>query len=463
MPKTVFITIGEDVISRNLIFTDFWKNFYEDNKGSKLVFLVQPDRLDYYKGLFADTNVVVEYYKRSAPSKFESIVMSLARSGINSHTNLWSKMRSYKRGHSSWLDTHAKRFMAFSFGGFSWYKNFLRHLILTWKSDAQLLGLYNKHKPSALFATSLTNFDFDVLIAREARRRGVKIIGMVRSWDNLSSHGLMRVVPDIFILQNEFLKDMAVEYQAINPKKTPIEIVGIPHYDMLKNIAPLLPSREDFFSSLGLDPAKKLIFYGAMGEFLFIHEGELPEIFNQLIVDKKIKYPAQFLYRSHPKFKTDTEKAHSFDSIVFDTEGKYINTDKKDTSQNENIHLAASIYYSDVIVTSASTIAIDAAMLDKPTICVAFDGKTSRKDVDYWESVERFFDLYTHFEELVSANGVKLAKNPADLAKYINEYLEHPELEAQGRKKIIKRLVAPFDGKSGARLAELVSKEILKI
>lgn len=463
MKKTIFITIAEDIISRNLIFTDFWKDFYNENKGHRIVFLVQPDRLEYYKGLFAGVDVVVEQYKRSSPSRFENIMMSLARSGINSHTNLWSKMRSYKRGHSSWMDTHIKRLVAFSLGGFSWYKNIVRRLILTWKSDARIIELYDKYKPGVLFATSLTNFDFDVLIAREAKRRDIKIIGMIRSWDNLSSHGLLRVVPDVFILQNIFLKDMAVEYQAINPKKTPIHIVGLPHYDMLKDVASLLPSREEFFKSLGLDPEKKLIFYGAMGEFLFIHEGEIPEVFDSLVQDKKIKYPSQFLYRAHPKFRIDPEKTKSLKSIIFDTEGKYINTEKTDTSENENIHLAASIYYSDVVVTAASTIAVDAAVLDKPVICIGFDGKTEKKDVNYWESVERFYDLYTHFEELMSANGVKLAKNPDDLAKYINEYINNPTSEAGGRKRIIDRLVAPFDGKSGMRLAQLVTKEISKI
>lgn len=463
MQKTVFITIAEDIISRNLIFTDFWKDFYAEHANHKIVFLVQPDRVEYYKGLFLDTSVIVESYKRSAPSKFEGSIMSVARSGINSHTNLWSKMRSFKRGDSSWMDTHTKRVLAFSLGGFSWYKNILRHLILIWKSDTRLNELYDKYKPDVLFATSLTNFDFDVLMAREAKRRGIKIIGMVRSWDNLSSHGLLRVVPDIFILQNDFLKDMAVEYQAINPKKTSIHIVGLPHYDMLKNVATLLPSREEFFNSLGLDPEKKLIFYGAMGEFLFIHEGELPGVFDGLVQDKKIKYPAQFLYRSHPKFKFDPEKARSLKSIIFDTEGKYINMGKTDTSENENIHLAASLYYSDVVVTGASTIAIDAAVLNKPIICVGFDGKTSVRDINYWESVGRFYDFYTHFEELMSCNGVKLAKNSNDLATYINGYIENPQLESAGRKKIIERLVAPFDGKAGVHLAKLVTKEISKI
>lgn len=465
MSKTVFITVAEDIIGRNLIFTDFWNTFKERSKGDRLIFLVQPDRLEYYKNVFAEDvgvgiSIVVESYKRSPAGKFENLMMSLARSGINSHTNLWSKMRSYRRGDSSWFDTHAKRALAFSLGGFSWYKHVLRRLILTWQSDARLRELYDTYKPDRLFATSLTNYDFDVLIAREAKKRGIKIIGMVRSWDNLSSHGLLRVLPDVFLLQNIFLKDMAVEYQAIDPSKLPIHIVGLPHYDAHKHIESILPPREVFLRSLGLDPNKKIIFYGAMGEFLFIHEGELPYVFQDLIDTGKVDRDTQFLYRAHPKFKFDPEKAKSIQSVVFDTGGKYIDTNKTDTSENENIHLMASMYYSDVVVTGASTIAIDAAVMNKPIICIGFDGMTPYSKVNYWESVRRFYDLYTHFEELMDCNGAKLAVTPHDLATYIKEYSTNPEKDAEGRKQIVNRFVAPFDGKAGVRLGEIVCKEM---
>ncbi|MDQ2933241.1 MAG: CDP-glycerol glycerophosphotransferase family protein [bacterium] len=460
--KTIFITLSEDITARNILFTGFWKEFeVQAPKNLKIIFLVQPGRLQYYKDILEKENVHVESFKRLPPQRLERLIMSLARSGINSKTNLWSKMRSYHRGDSSWIDTMFKRFLASIFGGLDMYKLFLRKLIISCGSDAHVELLFTTYKPDAVFTTSLTNFDFDVLIGREARRKKIKLIGMVRSWDNLSSHGLLRIVPDVFFLQNIFLKEMAVQYQAIDPKNTSITLVGLPHYDVLKDISKVLEPRETFLKNIGIDPTKKVIFYGAMGGFLFIHEAEMPSVFNRLIEEKAIPEDALILYRAHPKFMIDASKMGEYPHVVFDTAGKYVNPESKDVGKNENSHLINALYHSDVIVTTASTIAIDAAIMDKPVICTGFDGTTDKSMVQYWESAGRFYDHYTHFEALMKTKGARFAKSPAELSYEIKAYLADPSRDREGRRKIIDQFAAPFDGKAGSRLAQLVMKEIL--
>jgi hypothetical protein len=269
--KTILITVGEDIIGRNILFTSFWPSFKENKGDIRLIFVVHPDRVDYYKRLFSGPNVLVEGYKRNPPTRLENIVMSLARSGIDSKTNLWSKMRSYKRGDSSLVSTVFKRLHAATLGNLFWYKTLLRKIILLLPTDKKAHDLFERVKPDMVFCLSMTNFDFDVPIARETRKRKVSLLGMIRSWDNFSSHGLFRVVPDVLYLQNEFLKDMAFQYQAI-PRSCRIELVGIPHYDFYKNNS-LLQSRESFCKEFNLDQNKKIIFWAAMGEFLFLKDG----------------------------------------------------------------------------------------------------------------------------------------------------------------------------------------------
>jgi hypothetical protein len=373
-------------------------------------------------------------------------------------------MRSYYRGDSSFIATCLKRLHQVTLGNFNWYKLFLRFLILkTGGNDVQVRNIFDTYKPDLLVCLSLTNYDFDVMIAREARKRGVRIFGMVRSWDNLSSHGLLRVIPDIFVLQNEFLKDMAEQHQAISFRNIPVYVIGLPHYDLIVDINSVLRPREEFLRNLGLDPSKKIIFYGAMGEFLFIHEGELPCIFDQLVKDGQLPRETQFIYRAHPKFPVKGEVASSLKHVVLDTAGKYIDMNNKNISLNQNEYLINSLYHSDVVTTGASTIAIDAAIIDKPTVCVAFDGSTPRERVNYWESVERFYDRYTHFEELVDTGGVKIAYSPKEYVMAVRRYLKNPNLEQAERRKIVNRLVAPFDGKASERLVELLFAEIVKI
>ena len=57
-------------------------------------------------------------------------------------------------------------------------------------------------------------------------------------------------------------------------------------------------------------------------------------------------------------------------------------------------------------------------------------------------------------------NGVQTPTSMNELVKAINEYLEDPTKDFDGRKRIIEEFVAPLDGKAGERLAKTVVKNI---
>ncbi len=453
--KTVFVTIGEDIVARNILDTDFTHEFLNEMKNHRVVFLVQKDKVVFftekYKGY---PQVVVEGFVRTSATRFESILMSLARSGLDTHTNLWSKMRSYKRGDSGMLETYFKRIHTKTLAQFGWYKKLLRLLILRTPPDTNALELIKKYNPESLISLSLTNFEFDVPVAKTCKQKGIPVYGCVRSWDNLSSHGLLRVVPDALFLQNSFLLEMARGVQAI-PESVPIALFGVPHYDSLFNFVRPTETREEFCARKGLDPNKKILSYGAMGTFLFIHEAELPQVFENMIERGDFGSDVQVLYRAHPKFMISDEVARGLRHVVMDTKGKYVDTGNSQSKRNQNEDLVSILYYSDVVLTGASTIAIDSAILDRPTVCISFDGSTPKTKVDYWESVERFYDLYTHFEELKEQGGVVVVYSPEELAQAVRTYIENPSKHAEGRKKIVNRFVEPFNGDSGKKLARL--------
>lgn len=465
--RTIFITIAEDMIARNIFYTDFWPAFLKKiEPDTRLVLLVQADRLDYFKNIFKGPNIHIISYKRVLPSRLENMIMSIARSSINNHTNLWSKMHSYTRGDSGFTQTYSKRILTFLLGDSVFYKRCLRSLILRFPADEKLQAIFDEWQPDLLFTTSIANYDFDVLFAREAKRRGIRNIGMVRSWDNLSSHGLLRVVPNVFIFQNEFLKEMAIRYQAISSKDTETYVIGLPHYDFYFQKEKNIQTREEFFMRNRLDPKKKVVLYCGMGEFLFRREGDLIDILDEMIERGEIKEPVQVLYSGHPKFRTSWEKAQNKKHVIPSVEVTYVKKEGGETLESETSHtkdLMNLIYHSDVLVMGASSMAIDAAALYRPIVCIGFDGSAKRGEVPYWLSVERFYDTYTHFEDLMQCGGVQLARSQKELASFINQYLSDPQLDADGRKKIIKRFATPFDGKSGERLAECITTEVTKI
>src|SRR3989344_209517 len=114
-------------------------------------------------------------------------------------------------------------------------------------------------------------------------------------------------------------------------------------------------------------------------------------------------------------------------------------------------HLADTIFYAAVIITTTSSISIDAALFDKPTINIAFDGWEKRP---FWKSVRRKFSKYhAHYQYIVKSGGVSIAWTFDELVAAINRYLEHPELDREGRARIVSEQCYKHDGQSGKRIA----------
>jgi len=136
------------------------------------------------------------------------------RNGLGSRTTVWNQMLAYELGDSSALATWAKRLFSRVCGGSEWLSRALRALYLKAVRHRAAHDLFTRYRPDVLVALSLTA-DLDAVVACTARQRGVPIIGMTRSWDNLTSKGVLRVPPDCLLLQNAFLERVAAEYQGL--------------------------------------------------------------------------------------------------------------------------------------------------------------------------------------------------------------------------------------------------------
>lgn len=461
--KTIFITMADPMTVRNIFRTPFWSNFCQSQQNTRIVVLVTPEKKDYYAKTFAQPNVVFESVTPEWTTRLSRVLGTIARSSVNSHTNLWSKMRSYLRGESSLFATTAKRLFTALIGNSDGFKALLRKAFLRLLPNAEVRRLFESYKPDMVISTYIVSFTFDIPISIEAKRRGIRVVGMTRSWDSLSSHGMLRIIPDLLVTQNVFLKNMALQYQGFSKTKTPIEIIGLPHYDAYIDPTPLIEPREEFFRKIGLDPNKKLLLYGAMGDFLFPNEGRVAFVLEDLIKNNLISHDVQVLYRAHPKFQSPLEKMRTLSHVLPDRGATYHtkNMSSFEMEANDEKRLINSIYHADIVITAGSTFAIDAAALDKPIICIGFDEK--KDGVPYWESVERFYDSYTHFEALLETQGVQISRSPSQLAQHINEYLSNPSKDRTGRRAIIDLLVAPFDGRSSRRLTELLNREVSKL
>lgn len=458
--KTIFITLPETFIARNIFFTDFWPRFLELQKDNKIVILTKAEKEVTYKEIFEKGNVEVISIKFRAYGFWGKFVSWLLINGIDTHTNEWEKMRAHERG-VGLFHTKVKHIYTKTFGNIPFWKDFIRKLLLFIKPEKSLVDVFNKHNPDIIFLTSLTNYDFDIRVGTLAKQRKIFTIGMPRSWDNFTSHGLIRIVPDFLIVENKYLFDLVNTVQNMHLTKENIFISGLPHYDIYKRTKSASKDRNTFFQELNIDPSRRVILYGSMGDY-FMHEGEIGKIFERLVIEGKINKNAHLLYRAHPRFEKQFEKMVNLSHVTPDTVAMHIGRDNagKEIGEEDTRHLIDSIIHSDLVITSASTMAIDASSLGKPVICIAYD--LNLEIPHYWMSAKRFYDKYTHFEDLVKTGGVKVVRNDDELAEAINSYLLDAREDISGRKKLLDTFVEPYDGQSGIRLANKVSDIIIK-
>jgi CDP-glycerol glycerophosphotransferase (TagB/SpsB family) len=316
-------------------------------------------------------------------------------------------------------------------------------------------NIFSKYKPDLVFSTDIYHPDDRELI-KESKKRGIYTVGMVRSWDNITTKGVLLAVPDKIIVTSEVLKSELYEYNRINLTK--VIITGIPHYDAC--ISPRKVSREKFFEKLGLDPNKKLILIAPAGTILYKYDGGVLKLLQELKNRHVFFRDVQFLVRlpiGSGIYQNDFEPDGDF---VFDNPGfnaaggngdgrgkKYSELTKEGAE-----HLNNSLYYSDIAITLTSTIAIDAAVFDRPAII--FSIKQNKSD-----DIKKFLK-YEHYKKFTDFSFCRLATSESELVNYINGYLQNPELDRDKREELVKKYCYKLDGNSSKRVAKVLLESI---
>lgn len=313
----------------------------------------------------------------------------------------------------------------------------------------QFAKYFEHYKPDMVFATDVFH-ESDIDMLREAKSRGVETMGMVRSWDNITSKGLNRIIPDRLVVNTPKIKEEAVRYNDVSSEK--IDVVGIPHYDHY--VRDVRTPREEVFKKLGLDSKKKTIFFAPPADLYAQKDSVTPKIVQTLR-----QLDAQLLLRLYLVGSVDLGGITPIPgTIAIDAPGSGKDFTQADLTTGD-AHLADLLCHSDVVVAFASTLAIDAVVFDKPVVFIGFDGEERRP---YWKSLRRFYD-YDHQQSILATGGIKLAKSPEELVQYVSEYLADPSRDAEGRKKIIEERCWKLDGQSGRRLANVILKALANV
>lgn len=453
--KTIFLSIFDGDTERVILRTQVFETIKAS--GHRIVLLVRgKDRIDHYKKEFENEQVSVELLP-PAGSRSETLWYYIGWNSIPTHAVAVRRVREYWNQKQYGL--YVLGFIAWSLGHLKVWRELLRTLYGYFGED-YAEELFTRYQPDLLFAANMFSPE-DSLLLRMAKKRKVKTITIAKSWDVLTTKAFTRVKADTIIVYHQFNREEAIAIGDYRPDQ--VVVTGFPQFDIYTDQS-IIRSREEFCKNAGLDPQSRFVLYGLPGDWKSPDTRAILTKLDTRIAAGAFVKPLQILARFHPKYR-DSSEGLSSPYIVFDRPGMYfskkgefgIDASVAQTNQwtfrdEDIVHLANSLYHSDVVINVDSTLTLDAAAYNKPSILIGFDGD---RTLPYKRSIAYIYER-DHYRHVLDTKSAPLVKSYEALEKAINTFLNDPTYLQTELQQLKKELLFKVDGQSGRRMGEAV-------
>ena len=451
--KTVVVTVFHSFISKNILQTDVFR-YMETAEDTSWVLLVPKEKEGFFSERFTRPNVKVVGLDiaKEIQRPRNALISAIAKLFVDSFYVRYKRYEKYVAGHRTspyaWIRFYGilPLIKLLSSCSFLWrsFRVFACRLSDVEKLEKVLRDL----KLTAVFSTDLFD-EGDALVQFAARKQGLPLLGMVRSWDNCWSKGLLRTVPDRIIVNNREIERELVQLHGV--PVSCIQIGGIPQYDRFFRREGIV-SRETFMRSIGADPADVLVVFAPAGTILSDGDADICEKLDRAIEIGGLQKNTRVLVRNHPHHPAKIEGVS--ERFIIEHPGAFRSKNLKATEldQADLDHLTNTLAHANALIYVATTLGIDSLPFDTPQIVVSFDRLPERP---LFESVRRYY-LEDHMKKMLDLGGVAIARSSNELVELLAIALQNPKNQAEGRAKIMKQQIYFTDGKSGKRVAGLI-------
>ncbi len=295
-----------------------------------------------------------------------------------------------------------------------------------WDRGQELLRLYN---PSAII---ISNPIADEAVAVEyCRRRSVKTICALESWDNLTNRGALYCLPDHLLVWNTLIRDEAFKLHQYPASR--VHVNGMAAFDLYAT-PQLYPDEPTWRRENNLPDNGPVIVYSMSSRSVYEDENVVVRVLCDARSAGKLPHNAHIVIRFHPR---DAEFARcqfaDMEGVTLqhpDLSFKHTNNDA--TMGGNPVMLGATMKYASVVINMFSTMCLDAMANDTPVVVVNFDPP----GYPVAKSVTRF-QRFAHVKKLMEYDAVWVADDPDQLIQGIQTFLKHPDHHLQQRIKCI--------------------------
>ena len=359
--KTLFLTSFYGFLGRNILGSGVM-DFLLKNPELRVIVFLPNKKIESYRKFFPHPRLIFEGIDSNRNfSKWEKRFAYLF--AFLSDVYYWRMERAslWRRG----FRLHAAIFWVVSkLGHLKIVRQLARQTDYLFMPKDHYREYFEKYNPDLVFATDIFRSQ-DIYLMREARFRKVPILGMIRSWDNVTGKGLNQIIPNEIVAHNPVIKEEAIKYDDMKAER--IHIIGVPHYDHY--VTDPRSSRAELFKKLNLDPNKKMVLISPP-IWTYTHDPLAP-----FLVKALESLDVQVVVRLHMMSKSNLDDLRPIpNKIAINAPDQASDVVSADITANDSF-FADLLYHSDVVVSHGSTLGIDAAVFDKPAIYIGFDVK----------------------------------------------------------------------------------------
>jgi UDP-N-acetylglucosamine 2-epimerase len=449
--KTIFITIFEGVEVKNILRTPILENLLKKQDLRIVLFTKSQQKIDYYSKEFSDPRIsfeLVEWKSQSSLDRFfAKLKFVLLRTPT---TNMKRKMVCEYEG--KYIQYYSGRILNFIL---AWpiIRKIARHFDFLLVKDNTYSSYFDRYNPDLVFLAHLFD-EPEINLLREAKKRKVKTIGYINSWDKVTSRCILRLLPDKAIVFNDIVKGEMIRHNEMNEKD--IFVSGLPQYDYFYSDESNFLNRQEFFNKISISPDKELLVYASMGRAFSTSDWDMIDFLHNLVETKgKLIKDCALLVRFQPNDFVDEVEIKKRPYLKYDQPGIRFGSKRGvdwDMNEADLSHLYSTLKHMSILICYASSISVDAAVFNKPVININYEIK---KNNIMLKSPTQHYNS-EHYSNALKTEAIDLVNSEKELIESINKYLTNSLIKSAERKKLVNEQCTFTDGQSGTRIANFI-------
>lgn len=310
-------------------------------------------------------------------------------------------------------------------------------------------------QPDVLWSTfCVSPLEYPYYLA--ARDMGIPVVTSILSFDNLTSRG---VIPeyDHYLVWHEKMRDQLIRLYP-HTRHEQVTVSGTPQFDFHRTPA-YTWNREDTLRRLGVPAGARYVLYAGSHVGLAPAEPALVHGIAQHLHDSPEMRDLWMVVRIHPLETRDRWRPVTdvFPNVVVCTAWETApDADGWTLSHpDDQAMLVSSLTHAVACVNVASTISLDAAILDRPVLGIDFSGEPAApQDIMYQEYEAE------HYRPLVQLGGLRLAHSWAELMTLIRTAIDCPRMDSDRRAAVVRQECGVVDGNAASRVAAAMLEQV---